>query len=70
MSLRREHDEHHHPADYSYEDKHEVNEQEMSNKRRVRKLIEEKLERKRLREELREEFDELEGEFDWDDLDR
>lgn len=64
MSLRREYDDHHSFSEYSYED--EEDQDKLSHKRQVRKALEEKLERKRLKEEL----DELDGEFDWDELDR
>lgn len=39
---------------------------ELSHKKRIRKMLEDRLERKRLKEE----FDELDGEFNWDELDR
>ena len=35
-------------------------------KRRVRRMLEDRLERKRLRQEI----DEFDGEFDWDDLEK
>lgn len=44
----------------------EKDDKELSHKKRVRKLLEDRLERKRIREE----FDELDGEFDWDEWDR
>jgi len=63
MSLRKDYDE---DAHY-FSDKHvESNPEELSHKRRIRKLLEERLERKRLKEDI----DELDGEFDWDELDR
>jgi len=48
--------------DLSYEGTNE----DLSHKKRIRKMIEDRLEKKRMREEL----DELDGEFDWDELDR
>ena len=39
----------------------------LNHKKKVRKMLEDRLERKRLKEELE---DELDGEFDWGDLDR
>lgn len=48
----------------------EVNVDDLSHKKQVRKLLEEKLERKRLKEEFMDDFDEIGGEFDWDDLDK
>ena len=64
MGLRREYDEEQNYNDFSQES--EDDPEELSHKRRVRKMIEERLERKRLKEE----FDEFDGDFDWDELDR
>ncbi len=66
MSLRREHEDedHHFSADYTYEDEHDTG--KLSHRRQVRKMLEERLERKRLKEE----FDELDGEFNWEDYER
>lgn len=64
MSLRREYDEEHAFTDFSHENDEDA--EQLTHKRRVRKMIEERLERKRLKEE----FDELDGEFDWDELER
>ncbi|STX29062.1 Uncharacterised protein [Legionella beliardensis] len=41
-------------------------EEDLAHKKQVRKLLEEKLERKRIREDI----DELDGDFDWDELER
>ena len=38
----------------------------LSHRKRVRKMLEDRLEKKRLKEEI----DELDGEFDWDELNR
>jgi len=43
---------------------------ELTRRKKVKKLLEERLERKRLREEFMDDFDELDGEFDWDELDK
>ncbi|MBA3537782.1 MAG: hypothetical protein H0T84_14430 [Tatlockia sp.] len=65
MSLRREQDdEYHFSSDYPFEE--EKDSEKISHKREVRKILEERLERKRLKEE----FDELDGEFDWDEFNR
>lgn len=49
---------------------HEEEGQSLSHKRHIRQLLEKKLERKRLKEEL-EYFDgELDGDFDWDELEK
>ncbi|KTC67908.1 hypothetical protein Lbir_2510 [Legionella birminghamensis] len=63
MGLRNEHDDGHSFNDYEYT--HE-DEEQLSHKKRIRKLLEDRLEKKRLREEI----DELDGDFDWDELDK
>ena len=45
---------------------HDDDQETIKHKKRVRHLLEDRLDRKRLKEEL---DDELEGEFDWKDLD-
>lgn len=63
MSLHREQDD----DSYSFTDfSIDEDADELNRKKNLRKKIEERLERKRLKEE----FDELDGEFDWDELDR
>lgn len=62
MSLNKDYDETQYFNDFTPEGTVE----ELSHKKRVRKMLEDRLERKRLKEE----FDELDGEFDWDELDR
>jgi len=52
--------------DYNYDDDLEKS----SHQKKVRRMLEERLERKRLKEEFMDEFDELNGEFDWDTLDK
>lgn len=49
---------------------HDEDSDDLDNKRRVRRLLEERLERKRLKEEFKDEFDESNDEFDWDDFDK
>jgi hypothetical protein len=63
MSLHKDYDDDSH---YFSDHAMETDKEELSHKRRVRKLLEDRLERKRLKEEI----DELDGEFDWDDVDR
>ncbi len=43
---------------------------ELDQRKRVKRLIEERLERKRLKDEFKDDFDEISGEFDWDELDK
>lgn len=62
MSLHRDFEENHSFSDFPMEEKAE----DMSHKKRIKKLLDDRLERKRLKEE----FDELDGEFDWDELER
>ena len=63
MSLHKYHDDNHSFIDFN----HEEDSRDLSQKRHIRKMIEDRLERKRLKDELE---DELSGEFDWSDLDR
>lgn len=64
MGLHKDYDENKSFSDFNYE---ENDEETLNHKKQVRRLLEERLERKRLKAELE---DELDGEFDWDDLDR
>lgn len=59
MGLQKDYDEMEFFTDFSFE-----NEENMSHKKRIRRLLEDKLEKKRLRDE----FDELDGEFYWEEL--
>ena len=62
MSLRSEYDESYYFSDFPLEEETE----DMVHKKRIKRLLEDRLEKKRLKEEI----DELDGEFDWDELDR
>lgn len=53
-------------SDCSYDD--DVS--NLDHKKKIKRLLDEKLERKRLKDEFKDDFDELNGEFDWDDLDK
>lgn len=53
-------------TDHNY--KEEID--DLPHKKRVKRMLEERLERKRLKQEMQDEFDELNGEFDWDELDK
>lgn len=65
MSLHKEYDDVRSFVDMNQEDL-----EELSHKKRIRKMLENRLERRRLKEEL-EYFDgELDGEFDWDYVDK
>lgn len=64
MSLRKDYDEDNHFMEHQFEPTE--NKEELSHKKRVRKMLDEQLERKRLKAE----FDELDGEFDWDEFNR
>lgn len=63
MSLHKDYEDEGH---YFSDTPMEGSKEELTRKRRIRQLLEEKLERKRLKEDI----DELDGEFDWDELDR
>lgn len=65
MALHEEYDEHSF-SDYSYDD--DVD--DMTHKKRVKRMLEDRLEKKRLRDEFKDDFDELSGDFDWDELDK
>lgn len=65
MGLRREYDDEDQSFSNSFHEE-EVSPEQLHRKKHVKKLLEDRLERKRLKEE----FDELDGEFDWDDFDR
>jgi hypothetical protein len=62
MSLNKDQEESQFYSDVNYD---EMDETTLNHKKYVRRMLEERLERKRLKAEL---DDELEGEFDWDDL--
>lgn len=54
-------------SDYNYE---EDDREDTSHRKRIKRMLEDRLERKRLRDEFKDDFDELSGEFDWDELDK
>ncbi|PJD92617.1 MAG: hypothetical protein CK426_03220 [Legionella sp.] len=58
--------------DYSFSDKNYDEEtesvEELDHKKKIKRLLEERLERKRLKDEFKDDFDELDGEFDWDEI--
>ncbi|WP_419418612.1 PA3496 family putative envelope integrity protein [Legionella sp. D16C41] len=64
MNLPREYDQDFDEDAHSFSEYPIEEEEDLAHKKHVRKLLEEKLERKRLRENI----DELDGEFNWDDL--
>lgn len=55
-------------SDSKYDDLDDID--ELDQKKRVKRLLDERLERKRLKDEFKDDFDELNGEFDWDELDK
>ena len=65
MSLHEDYDKQYF-ADYNYDDEIE----DLPKKKRVKRMLEDRLERKRLKDEFKDDFDELSGEFDWDELDK
>lgn len=57
--------------DYSFSDLNFDSEiGDMNHKKKVKRMLEDRLERKRLKNEFKDDFDELSGEFDWDEIDR
>ncbi|CEG56670.1 PA3496 family putative envelope integrity protein [Legionella fallonii] len=65
MSLHEDHD-HQSFSDYNYDEEIE----DLPKKKRIKRMLEERLERKRLKDEFKDDFDELGGEFNWDELDK
>ena len=61
MGLHKDYDDNQSFSDFNYEDDLD----KLSHKKRIRRMLEDRLEHKRLKAEL---DDELEGEFDWKDL--
>lgn len=63
MGLRKEYDEDNYPfSDFSVDEDVE----ELTHKKMIRKQLDDHLERKRIKEE----FDELDGEFDWEEFNK
>jgi hypothetical protein len=65
MSLHEDYD-HRVFSDYNFDDEVE----DLPKKKRIKRMLEDRLERKRLKDEFKDDFDELSGEFDWDELDK
>lgn len=65
MSLHKDYDSQF-SIDYNYDEEIE----DLPKKKRVKRMLEDRLERKRLRDEFKDDFDELSGEFDWDEIDK
>ncbi len=65
MALHEEYDDQSF-SDYNYDD--EID--DLPQKKRIKRMLEDRLERKRLRDEFKDDFDELSGDFDWDELDK
>ncbi len=63
MSLHEEFD-HNFYSEYTYEDKVA----DLTKKKMVKRMLDDRLERKRLKDEFKDELDELSGEFDWDEI--
>lgn len=57
--------------DYSFSDLNcDSDIDDMDHKKKVKRMLEDRLERKRLKDEFKDDFDELSGEFDWDEIDK
>ncbi len=68
MGLYEDHHSHSY-SDFREEDYGEP--EDLSHKKKIKRLLEEKLERKRLRDEFKDEFDDFnDEEFDWSQLDK
>lgn len=55
-------------SDHNYDEVDDLN--ELDQKKKVKRLLDERLERKRLKDEFKDDFDEINGEFDWDELEK
>lgn len=70
MSLLEEYDDQS-SSEYNFEEIDDTYDlDDISKKKRVKRMLEDRLERKRLRDEFKDDFDELSGEFDWDELEK
>lgn len=57
--------------DYSFSDLNYDNDMsDLDHKKKIKRMLEDRLERKRLKNEFKDDFDELSGEFDWDEVDK
>lgn len=65
MSLHEDYDDQSF-SDYKFDDEMD----ELNKKKRVKRMLEDIMEKKRLKDEFKDDFDELGGEFDWDELDK
>lgn len=65
MSLHEDYDKHYF-SDYKFDEDID----DLPKRKRIKRMLEDKLEHKRLKDEFKDDFDELGGEFDWDELDK
>lgn len=74
MGLNRnhhnDHDDKYSGSDAYYNEQEHDSVDDLIHRKRVRRMLEERIERKRLKEDLEDYEGELDGEFDWDNLDR
>lgn len=68
MGLHKDSDEHRHSS-FSDIDQHE-DPKVLSHRRELRKKIEDRLESKRLKEACQDDWDELNDEFDWEEIEK
>ena len=55
-------------TDFKYDELDDT--EKLNQKKKIKRLLDERLERKKLKDEFKDDFDELNGEFDWDELDK
>ena len=55
-------------TDFKYDELDDT--EKLNQKKKVKRLLDERLERKKLKDEFKDDFDELNGDFDWDELDK
>ena len=55
-------------TDFKYDELDDT--EKLNQKKKIKRLLDERLERKKLKYEFKDDFDELNGDFDWDELDK
>ena len=55
-------------TDFKYDELDDT--EKLNQKKKIKRLLDERLERKKLKDEFKDDFDELNGDFDWDELDK
>ena len=65
MGLHKDH------GDRSFSDyRFEEDVEDLAQRKKIKRILDDRMERKRLKDEFKDDFDELSGEFDWDEIDK